>query len=260
MKSMTAYAACHKRKESQTVQIVLRSMNFKYLDISVRNLPAEDILLEEEIKREVKKSIFRGKLEVFIFLTGAQSRKVSINEKVVLKYLSQIKSLARKHAVRAEVNITDLVSLPQAVYWEQRISSDRSLIMPAVKETLRKLLEFKEKEGRIIRKEMLENLKKLAANMAQAKKHKPLISAMENGKEDIDEEISLSAFYLSKLKGKINSKNQAPKGKAIDFLTQEILRELNAASSKTKKKIPALMIVEAKNYLERVREQAQNIE
>ena len=163
-------------------------------------------------------------------------------------------------SISPQVNLTDVVNLPQAIYWEQRISSDRSLIIPALKEALNKLLEFKAKQGQIIRKEMLANLKKLEKNLAQIKKDKPLIGAMENGKEDIDEEISLSAFYLSKLKGKIDGKSHAPKGKAIDFLTQEILRELNAASSKTKKKQPALMIVEAKNYLERVREQAQNIE
>ena len=171
-----------------------------------------------------------------------------------------MKSLARKHAVSSEINLADVVGLPQAVYWEQRVSSDRGLIIPALKESLAKLLEFKTKQGQIIRKEMLTNLKKLGKNLAQIKRDKPLIGEMENGKEDIDEEISLSAFYLSKLKAKIEAKTQAPKGKAIDFLTQEILRELNAASSKTKKKQPALMIVEAKNYLERVREQAQNIE
>ncbi len=260
MNSMTAYATFHKRKGSQTVQVVLRSLNFKYLDIAVRNLPAEDILLEEEIKRQIKKRVFRGKVEAFIFLTGAQSRKVGINEKVVAQYIAQIRSLAKKHAASPRINLIDVVNLPQAVYWEQRVASDRNLIIPALKEALVRLLEFKAKQGQIIKKEMLANLKKLGKNLAQIKKDKPLIGEMENGKEDIDEEISLSAFYLSKLKANIENKSRSPKGKAIDFLTQEILRELNAASSKTKKKQPALMIVEAKNYLERVREQAQNIE
>jgi uncharacterized protein (TIGR00255 family) len=50
------------------------------------------------------------------------------------------------------------------------------------------------------------------------------------------------------------------KGKSLDFLTQEILRELNSASSKTKNHTLSCLIVEAKNYLERIREQAQNIE
>ncbi|MCF7908184.1 MAG: DUF1732 domain-containing protein [Candidatus Omnitrophica bacterium] len=260
MKSMTAYASVYKRKDSHTVQVTLRALNFKYLDILVRNLPAEDILLEEEIKRQVKKNVFRGKVEIFVFLTGAKSKKVSVDEKVVAKYISQMKALAKKHNIRADINISDIVGLPQAVFWEQKAGGERSLIISAIKQALVKLLEFKKKEGKIIKKEMLDNLKKLKSNMVKIKTHKPGIASMENGKEDIDEEISLSLFYIAKLENKINSKSQAPQGKAIDFLTQEILRELNAASSKTKKKTAAISIVEAKNYLERVREQAQNIE
>ena len=87
----------------------------------------------------------------------------------------------------------------------------------------------------------------------------PSPAAEENNKEDIDEEISLLTFYAKKLEKEISSK-QDSKGKAIDFLTQEILRELNAASSKTKKPVLASLIVESKSYLERIREQAQNIE
>lgn len=260
MKSMTAYATVCKRKDAHTVQVTLRSLNFKYLDIPVRNLPVESILLEEEIKREIKKRVFRGKVEVFVSFSEPKAKKVCIDKGVVAKYISQMKALARKHKVRSDINISDIVGLPQVVFWEQKSGPDRSLIGPAVKEAIAKLLEFKKKEGRVIKKEMLSNLNKLRSNMIRIKASKPQIASSENGKEDIDEEISLSTFYIAKLEKKINSKAQGPKGKAIDFLTQEILRELNAASSKTKKRIPALLIVESKNYLERIREQAQNVE
>jgi len=260
MKSMTAYATVCKRKKSHTVQVTLRSLNFKYLDIPVRNLPTESILVEEEIKREIKKCVFRGKVEVFVSFTEPKAKKVCIDEAVVAKYIFQMKALARKYKIRSDISMSDIVGLPQAVFWEQKNGPERSLIIPAVKEAIAKLLEFKRKEGRVIKKEMLFNLKKLRDNMLKIKASKPHIASTENGKEDIDEEISLSTFYISKLEKKINAKTENPKGKAIDFLTQEILRELNAASSKTKKRIPALLIVESKNYLERIREQAQNVE
>ena len=108
---------------------------------------------------------------------------------------------------------------------------------------------------------MLKNLKRLKENMAQVKKHKPPPQKTENNnKEDIDEEVSLISFYINKLESQVNSSKADPKGKAMDFLTQEILRELNSASSKTKRKIVSSLIVESKTYLERIREQAQNIE
>jgi len=260
MKSMTAYASLHKNKNSQFVQINLRSTNYKYLDVSIRNLPAEDILLEEKIKREIKKKIHRGKIEVFIFLAKPQAKKIYINDKTVSRYVSQIKALAKKHHLKPEVNISDILNLPQTISWGPQTRSDEMLVLPIFKEALDKLLAFKKKEGEVIKKEVINNLRKLKNNIAKIKKQKPKISGMENGREDIDEELSLITFYIAKLESKINAKKLAPQGKSIDFLTQEILRELNAASSKTKKKGPALLIVEAKNYLERIREQAQNIE
>ncbi len=260
MRSMTAYASVHRCREAQSAQVVIRSLNFKYLDISVHNLPAENILLEEKIKRLVKGKICRGKIEVFIFLAKTQSEKIQINQKAIAGYISQIKTLARRHKLKQEINLSDLLNLPQAISWQKENIADKPFIFEALRVALEKLIGFKKKEGLAIKKEMLSNLNKLKKNLQIIKKQKPKIDKMENGKEDIDEELSLISFYIAKMENKIKAKKLAPKGKSIDFLTQEVLRELNAASSKTKKKGPALLIVEAKNYLERIREQAQNLE
>jgi len=257
---MTAYASSCKAKDSQSVQVILRSVNYRYLDIVTHNLPSESILLEEAIKREVKKRVQRGKIEVFIFLSKPQLKKIQVDYKVVSGYISQIKSLARKHKLRPEIKLTEILSLPQVISWEPKSKSGESLILPALKSALNKLMEFKNKEGAVIKREIKANLTKLKSNMGEIRKHKPKACETENGKEDIDEELSLSAFYVSKLEVKIDSKKSLPVGKSIDFLTQEILRELNAASSKTKNKSSAFLIVEAKSYIERIREQAQNIE
>jgi len=84
--------------------------------------------------------------------------------------------------------------------------------------------------------------------------------ALEESTKDIEEEITLILFYINKLQKLVSTKKESFKGKAIDFLTQEILRELNAASSKTKIKRISWWLVETKSFLERIREQAQNIE
>lgn len=260
MRSMTAYASAQKNKGFQTTHVILRSLNFKYLDICVHNLPPEDILLEEKVKREIKKKVHRGKVEVFIFLAKPQIKKVYVDEEIVARYITQIKALGEKHNLEPGINMSDILNLPQVISWGQRGKSDEALVLSVVREASEQLLKFKEKEGRIIKKEMRANLLKLKSNVEKIKKQKPKANEIENGKEDIDEEISLISFYIGKLESKINTKKLTPQGKPIDFLIQEILRELNAASSKTKRKTPALLIVEGKNYLERIREQAQNIE
>jgi len=260
MRSMTAYASAQRSRGVQAVQVILRSLNFKYLDVCIHNLPVEDILLEEKVKREIKKKVHRGKIEVFIFLAKPQAKKIYVDEGVVSGYIAQIKALGKRHSLKANINISDILRLSQAISWGCRGKSDGSLILSVAKEALNRFLRFKEREGKAIKKEIKDNLSKLKSNVEKVKKQKPRVSKIENGKEDIDEELSLMSFYISKLERKINSKKWIPQGKLIDFLTQEILRELNAASSKTKKKNPALLIVEGKNYLERIREQAQNIE
>lgn len=260
MKSMTAYSQMHKKKNGQSVHVIFRSLNFKYLDINIHNLPLEQIILEEKIKKEIKKKIHRGKIEVYIFFKRPAESRVQIEETMLASYITQVRKIAKKYNLKAEADVRDFLNLPQVIYLEEKKQREENVIMPAMKEGLRKLLEFKKKEGGVIKREILKNLKKLGANVEEIKANKPEARGEDNNKEDIDEEVALGAFYIKKLEEKIKESDGQPKGKSIDFLTQEILRELNAASSKTKKQEVAMMIVDAKNYLERIREQAQNIE
>ena len=259
MKSMTAYSHVVKKTAAQSVQVVIRSNNFKYLNVTVYNLPVEYIELEDKLKKEIETVINRGKVEAHIFVKHPLAGEVHINEEALAKYVHQAHKLARKYCLRDELSIGDFFSLPQVIWLDEKNSDAAELVMTAARQAIRELLAFKVKEGRIIKREMLKNLKKLQTNAARMEKIKPSPAAEENNKEDIDEEISLLTFYAKKLEKEIAS-HQDSKGKAIDFLTQEILRELNAASSKTKKPALASLIVEAKSYLERIREQAQNIE
>ncbi|MBD3264727.1 MAG: hypothetical protein GF375_06465, partial [Candidatus Omnitrophica bacterium] len=86
MRSMTAYASVRGRKKSQLVHLVLRSLNFKYLDIAIHNLPPENVFLEEKIKKEIKKRIYRGKVEVYVFISRPQNNHIHIDEKIVSQY------------------------------------------------------------------------------------------------------------------------------------------------------------------------------
>ena len=260
MRAMTGYSSVSKTNKFWDVQIIIRAVNFKYLDVTVHNLRPEEVILEEKIKREIKNRVSRGKIEVFVYITTAKSKKFYINEKVVAEYITQARSLSKKYKLNPEINVKDILNLPQTFSFEKEKKGIQPFVFILLKEALNKFIEFKEKEGLIIKKEILLNLDKLNFNVENITKQKPKAKSMENGKEDIDEELSLMSFYISKLENKINSKKRETKGKSMDFLTQEILRELNAASSKTKIKTAALLIVEGKNYLERIREQVQNIE
>ena len=260
MRSMTGYAHVSKANAKFQIQVMLRSGNYKYLEVSVRNHPRENIFLEERIKKEIRKQRSRGKIEIQIVFKKHIDGHIYIDESAIKKYVSEMRVLAKKYAISEQVTIGDIMSLPHVTSWEEKVGGEEDFIIPAVKEGIAQLIEFKKKEGKVIKREMLANLKKLSANAAAILKNKPKAGAgADTAKEDIDEEVSLLIFYVKKLEDKIQADHDL-KGKAIDFLTQEILRELNTASAKTKNAALSALIVENKNYLERIREQAQNIE
>jgi uncharacterized protein YicC (UPF0701 family) len=260
MRSMTAYSVAEEKTKSRTTKIILRSLNYKYLDITVYNLPQQLLVLEEKIKEEIKKNVTRGKVEVYFYQTNKRANQFSVDKKEFGRYVKEIKSLAKQFNLEKKISPLEILNLPGVVSAGEKNNVTKTHVTSAVKKSLKKLVSFKKEKGRAIEKEISKNLFLLDSNIAKIKKNKKKPSKESDGKEDIDEELSLIGFYCQKLKKIINKKKQIRKGKVIDFLTQEILRELNAASSKTKQQMLAVLIVEAKNYLGRIREQAQNIE
>lgn len=259
MISMTGYAYINKRTKKYSLQVMLRSGNFKYLEAAVR-LPHDNILLEEKIKRSIRQKISRGKVEVQVLFKKHAEGQVYIDEAIVKKYVNQMKVLAKKYGFSSDVKISELLALPHVINWEEKDENDNNEILAAVEEGINQLVAFKKKEGKVVKSEMLKNLKNISSNVQVIRQHKPSGTKESDIKEDIDEELSLMSFYVTKLEKKVSADSSEFKGKEVDFLTQEILRELNASSSKTKDKTSGALIVECKNYLDRIREQAQNIE
>lgn len=257
MKSMTAYAQVNKNIDGWAIHIVMRSNNFKYLDISVHNLPNEKILLEEKIKSQIQKRVSRGKLEVYVFLKAPSTGGIHVEEKIIEEYLVKLKKVAKKYNLKEDFGLSNILNLPKVIRCEEK-NLKEEVILDVLKETLDRFCDFKEKEGRVVQKEMKLNVDKLKQNIKSIKDNKPPVSP--EMKDDIDEEISLMSFYANKLEKEIMSKKADRKGKSIDFLLQEILRELNTSASKVNDKLLGALILESKNYLERIREQSYNVE
>jgi len=258
MRIMTGCAWGEKKKGKLTVKVILRSLNSKHLEIFVRQLPGEKLFIEEEIRKRISNHISRGRIEVYIFSNSFLRKQVYINEDLLKQYISQIKKASKGLKLATDFKLQDFISLPGVISLQEKNISDSDLILASLKEAIAKLIEFKEKGGEVVKKEIKKNVERLKENVKKINALKPKL--FFDVKEDIDEEISLITFYIDKLEKEINSQRNHFQGKTLDFLTQEILRELNAASSKTKNIKLSFLIVEMKSYLERIREQVQNIE
>ncbi len=260
MRAMTSYAYVRDVKGAEVVEVSVKTLNSKYLDVYIRHLPPENVLLERKIKELIENVIHRGRLELNVTVRSAKSDKTEINKDLLREYYGQIKKIARQMHLPESVSLRDLLTLPGLISVKSTRSINEKLVLQAVKKALNKTVSFREKEGRAIRKKLITHLRALTRALKKIEQYKPKAGNSELGKEDIDEEVSLLKFYVKKLDKIMHGKNKAVSGKTIDFLAQEILRELNTSASKSKKVHLASVIIEAKNYTERIREQAQNIE
>jgi len=259
MRTMTAYAYVRKVKKNSRLEIVAKSFNSKYLDIAIYHLPPEKVILERKIRELIEKNFSRGRIEMYIFVKSENTLQPAINEKVLKSYYHQINKVVNQLGLEYSVDVVELLSLPGVISLRKEVDKDEWIIA-GVKEAIKKIKSFRQKQGRAVKKKILNYLKKMENIVERIKKVKVEIKEKEIGKEDIEEEITLFSFYLKKLKKLLSLKKEVPIGKEMDFIIQEILRELNASLSKVRKKRLVSFIIEAKNYAERIRQQAQNIE
>ena len=260
MRTMTAYAYVRKVKKNSRLEIVAKSFNSKYLDIAIYHLPPEKVILERKIRELIEKNFVRGRIEMYVFIKSGETLQPAINEKILKSYYHQINKVVNQLGLKHQsVDIAELLNLPGVVSLKKEVDKDEWIIA-GVKEAIKKIKSFRQKQGRAVKKKILKYLRKMENIVEKVKKVKVEIKEKEIGKEDIEEEITLFSFYLKKLKKLLSLKKEVPIGKEMDFIIQEILRELNASLSKVKKKRLVSFIIEAKNYAERIRQQAQNIE
>lgn len=260
MRGMTSYAQAQRKRNGLHLNVTIRSGNSRYLEVMVHQLPPEKIILEEIIKKEIKRRITRGRIEVYFFLKHTPRQRLSIDKSLLTQYNRHIKTLKSDLRIPEANLISNFLFLPGIIHLEEKRDINDKIILSAFKEALSQLIAFKEKEGAVIKAEVKKHLKQIRQNTLRIKNLKKPKKENNGSNKDIAEEISLISFYANKLSKLLHTKKEEPKGKLIDFLTQEILRELNAAASKTKGKNISWWLVETKNYLERIREQAQNIE
>lgn len=261
MRGMMAYGFASTGGKER-VEVAIRSTNARYLEITT-NLSPRQFSLEAKVKSLIKQRIVRGRIEVYFFFFPQREAEIFINRDILTRYLSVYHQLSKAvPSLNQGINFFSLPGVAQISY----SSADRKVGYKIFSEALKQLIFFKEKEGEAIKKEMLNSLEKLVTLVELICERQKCIrkyylnSNDRGGEKDFTEEVSLILFYASNLRKLILSNKRVAKGKEIDFLTQEVLREINAAASKTKTKTISWNLVKMKSYLERIREQAQNVE
>jgi uncharacterized protein (TIGR00255 family) len=279
MKSMTGYGEASQNVRGARVTIQIRSLNHRHLDLQLR-VPREYLSLEEEIRKAIREIISRGRIDLFINRSAVkeQAHKLEMDQALVGQYIAGIKQLKKKYGLAGEISVALLANLPN-LFRVREIeidgASERQALMKALGSALRKLEQSREREGGHLRADMetqIGHLRDIAAaletraaeNGIRLQKGSPLEG--QNGTEvanvvlkgDINEELVRLKTHVGALARVVRERE--PVGKKIDFMLQEVNRELNTISSKVSYMPVTQLVLQGKERVEKIREQTQNIE
>jgi len=288
MISMTGYAYREKNEQNLSVSAEIKSFNNRYLDIFV-NLPPRLSMLEKRIKNIITSVCARGKIEIHIRLREFNAPvNISINKNAAKAYYDAINILADDLCLDEKPGLAVLLGMEgvleteknhdEEYYWQE--------IEPVMQEAFNAFCIEREREGKHTEDDILENLKKIESSLEKITTFVPVIE--NNIKENIKARFSellgsnidenrvfaeTASFLLkytiseeiSRLKSHLKEfrieteKNHKP-GKKLDFLSQEINREINTIGSKSAVIEVSGEVVNMKEALENIREQLRNVE
>lgn len=291
IKSMTGYGGAKGSAEGLSVSIELKSVNNRYLDVSVK-LPRTMLFAEEPIKAAVGRHISRGKVDVFVTVNQSASddMEVRVNEPLLKGYIEALSAAAEKFGLQNDMTVMSLCRLPDVLSTDRR-EIDSSALMTGITEILeRALTEYdamRLREGEKLRDDVLARLetisrltgvveenapKTVAEYRARLEQKLQEVLATANIDESrvlteaaifadkiaVDEETVRLRSHISQLRGLTNG--ESPAGRKMDFLIQELNREANTIGSKCQNADIAHVVVELKAEIEKIREQIQNVE
>lgn len=289
---MTAYGRIEKRSSLGAVTAEIQSLNRKFLDLAV-SLPKELSPLDVSVRKKTSSIMRRGKVNVKIGVEYADETPVSV--KANLPLARQIKdaweNMEKELHIASEIDLKIVAQMPDVMQFtvKQNIAEEwEELVLEAVGEVLNQVQEMQKREGEAIAADFTVRIEKLRAMMEQVNTLTPqvkdrnreklrqmLSQVIENGDEleerllkeacifaekiDIAEEVTRFFSHLSQFQIKMDNA-QEPVGKTLEFLLQEMQREVNTVGSKAQDLEISRLVVEMKTEIERIREQVQNVE
>ncbi|KIL47659.1 YicC/YloC family endoribonuclease [Jeotgalibacillus campisalis] len=288
--SMTGFGAGAAEITDLSATVEIKSVNHRFLECAIR-VPREHAYLEEKTKRLIGQHIKRGKVDVYISLTGAVSmnRSLTIDWDLADAYFNYASKLKDRYCLKQEVPLEyflgnpDLVSIEEADVNREEVEP---LVEKALKQAIRSLQSMRAIEGKELEKDILYQLQLFkqcadeGANLNPnivSKYHSRLekrIKEFADGqidenrlltevavfaeKTDVREEFIRLESHLSQFQNALMREEAV--GRRLDFLTQEMNREVNTIGSKANDSSLVALVVEMKSALEKIREQIQNIE
>lgn len=290
IKSMTGFGRGEATQNNITFSVDIKAVNHRYSDISVR-MPRVVSALEEKVREYLSSKLNRGKIDVYInYDSFGQDTKVKLDVNLAAAYVDSLNALKTQFHIKDEVSLSLLTRFSDIIKLdteEQDIDFLWGILAQALEQAAKSLVEMRNREGERLRRDMLlklDNIKAVVetihgktATLADEYKNKLYerikeltkdIQLDENrlltevaifaDKSGIDEEIVRLGSHIEEFKKTLNI--NTPIGKKLDFIVQEMNREVNTIGSKSSDLSVVNSVIEIKTEIEKIREQIQNIE
>lgn len=270
--SMTGFGQAHLEKDGEQFTVTLKSVNHRYFETSF-HLPLNLESLESFIRNKIQEKIKRGRLTITISHVNDASEVVVLNEGLLESYYNVLEKVRKKLKLSDKTVVSELVSLPGVLHFkktELKVSQREALVKGALSRALKNLVEMRQHEGEALEADLKSHIILIVRHMTAikeivgdviAEKKKTLSCEMLESflrSTDVSEEITRINFHLKSLAK--HMKSAGPKGKVLDFIGQEMQREINTLGAKVQEKHVAYEVVLLKNIVEKIREQVQNVE
>ncbi|HUI07896.1 MAG TPA: YicC/YloC family endoribonuclease [Verrucomicrobiae bacterium] len=292
MRSMTGYGRGECARGGFKFTVELNSINRKQSDIAV-NLPKEFVELEPRIRDEINAHLSRGRINVVVAYHRSDAKageSVELDVALAQAYYRAIRKLQKQIKVNGSLTLDTILRAPGVMKLAET-SVDAESVWPSVRVALQKavaaLVKMREKEGKFLAADLAQRLRLLESGLEQVSRVAPAVIARfreqlharvrEAGLDvpvdderlakevvffadrcDISEEVTRLASHLKQFHDCLSANE--PVGRTLDFLAQEMGREINTIGSKANAAEISQQVVKMKAELEKIREQVQNIE
>ena len=292
IRSMTGFGSGRAQVQGETISVELRSVNGKFCDVKP-HLPRELLSLESELARTVKARLARGVIDAFVRREGTETARAAVPRvdlPLAAAYAKALREMTASLGLSGEPSLQDLAQLEGVLTLAEEppdLAAATAALKLALEVALGALESMRRSEGEALARDLSGRLDALEAGAALIRTLAPQavdgyrerlagrIAELSRGgpadpqrlaqevaffadRTDVTEELTRLASHLVQLRGLLSS--EAPAGRKLEFLVQEVHREVNTIGSKSQHAAISRQVVELKAELERVREQLANIE
>jgi len=292
IRSMTGYGRGEVSGKFGVIKVEIKSLNNKFFDI-VPRIPGSLGMFEDRVREYMQKKVKRGRINLFVTYddtAGKPQKRVTFDKKLASSLLKEIKSFKKGQDLKSDIDINYLMSLPGIVTYETpRMDTGEvwSSLKKALDAALKDLDESRRNEGSNLSKDLFSRVKKIEKSIETIEKRssrsvehykselsnkiKELSGGIEMDKERLAQEVALYAKNcdvteeITRIKSHVigfekSLTSGGEKGKTLDFVAQELIREINTVGAKSSDFQISSHVINIKGEIEKIREQLKNIE